>query len=681
MPRVRNTPATALLFSALGVFLLLCGIAAWAQMAGQSREFQVAPDGRWLDTKIELQPGDRARITSSGTLKYEDARQENGPEGLPRAWRDLIRRLPLPGAGRGALLGRVGDDEVAQPFLIGASLDLTAQRSGRLFLAVNHDGSFGVQGRFAARVEILERAPATDLPGSANAPAADPIPGVDAALFEKIPRRVEDHHGTPGDMVNFLILGPESEVRRAIQQAGWVLVNRTKKDAVLGAVLATLSKKAYVELPMSELLLFGRPQDFGFAQGEPYAVIAERHHFRLWRAPFDVNAEPAWIGAGTHDVGFDRDQRTGGVTHRIDPQVDRERDYIGRSLAATGLLAQMSYLTPREPLRSARTAHGQEFASDGRVLAMRLRGAGSDLSRDFAALFCSVLAAQDAARQWGDCAQYIESPAAARHALGPLSDEFRVLIVPGVMNNCASSAPAFAEGQKLLREKYGLTVELFAVPNDSSEANARRISEYLAGRARTDRRPYIIIGYSKGGPDVQTALALDPDARKHTAAFVSVAGAIGGSPIADLMPAHAERYMKSLKLGGCEGDLKAAFASLRRDVRQAFARSYPSLPVPTYTLAAQADPGNVSKILQQTWQILSAYDRRQDAQLTFSDQFLPGSRLLGAVRADHFAVALPFDASQDAQIRQLADRNRFPRAALLEAIVRFVSRDISPRLQ
>ena len=43
-----------------------------------------------------------------------------------------------------------------------------------------------------------------------------------------------------------------------------------------------------------------------------------------------------WAGAGTHDIGFERDQRNNGITHKIDPATHGERDYIRDSLADTG---------------------------------------------------------------------------------------------------------------------------------------------------------------------------------------------------------------------------------------------------------------------------------------------------------------------------------------------------------
>ena len=53
---------------------------------------------------------------------------------------------------------------------------------------------------------------------------------------------------------------------------------------------------------------------------------------------------------------------------------------------------------------------------------------------------------------------------------------------------------------------------------------------------------------------------------------------------------------------------------------------------------------------------------------------------LGALKGDHFAVALPFDKSKDATIRSGMDKTRFPRAAALESLLRYVIHDLeTPR--
>ncbi|MGH9862934.1 MAG: LssY C-terminal domain-containing protein [Candidatus Acidiferrales bacterium] len=193
-------------------------------------------------------------------------------------------------------------------------------------------------------------------------------------FIQRLPARVTDKDGTPGDMVNFVLVGSRAQVEKALAAADWKQVDRTPAEAIVRILGSILDNRAYTELPMSELFLFGRAQDFGFARAEPVSVVAERHHFRLWESPWQTSdGDDIWIGAGTHDVGFEEDQRTGDVTHKIDPEVDKERDFIAQTLAGTGRTAGLGYLRVPTPLREAFTAHGGAFRSDGRVLIVVLK--------------------------------------------------------------------------------------------------------------------------------------------------------------------------------------------------------------------------------------------------------------------------------------------------------------------
>jgi hypothetical protein len=178
-------------------------------------------------------------------------------------------------------------------------------------------------------------------------------------------------------MVNFVMVGPEASVKDAFAAGGWVMVDRTKEEAALHAVLSTIQKQTYLEMPMSELYLFGRPQDFGFARAEPLAVVQERHHLRVWKAPFQYNGQDVWVGAATHDIGFEKDQRNNGVTHKIDPNVDLERDFVRTSLSEGGGVDAETYVLPKDPVQDAKTATGGSFHSDGRVLILQLRPAST----------------------------------------------------------------------------------------------------------------------------------------------------------------------------------------------------------------------------------------------------------------------------------------------------------------
>jgi LssY C-terminus len=334
-----------------------------------SQEVQLTGDDAWIDTSVDVQAGEHVLVTATGKLRYADAKADNTPDGLARGFKDLLRVLPFNDAGRGALIGRIGDQDVAQPFLIGARRDVLAPVSGRLSVGINQTTNDAGDGTYAVRIEVY-----VPEGGVARviAKQVDSFPGIDNSLFSKIPRRVGDKQGNPGDMVNFLILGSEEAMQRVFTTAGWVKVDADVKDTVLHGLVESLSKESYLTMPMSQLYLFGRPQDYGWAHAEPISVVKTRNHLRIWKASFQVNGQTLWVGAATHDIGFERDQRNNGVTHKIDPDIDLERDYVEKTLTSTGLVTELTHFLPDSPMKEAKTATGGTFHSNGQVLILML---------------------------------------------------------------------------------------------------------------------------------------------------------------------------------------------------------------------------------------------------------------------------------------------------------------------
>jgi hypothetical protein len=334
-----------------------------------SQEVQLTGDSTWVDTGIDVQAGEHVIASATGTLRYADQQTDTTPAGIARGFKDLLRNLPFNEAGRGAVIGRIGDEDTSQPFLIGAKRDLVSPISGRLSLGINQLSSDTGDGIYSVRIEIY--------PADANAvlytaKAVPSIRGVDNDLFSKIPRRIADKAGDPGDMVNFLIIGSQDAMEKVFTAAGWVKVDANVKETVLNGFLASMSKESYLTMPMSPLYLFGRQQDYGWAHAEPISVVASRNHLRIWKASFEVNGRTLWVGAATHDVGFEKDQRNNSLTHKIDPNIDLERDYVEKTLASTGLVAEVTRVLPKDPMQEAKTATGGSFHSNGQVLVLKL---------------------------------------------------------------------------------------------------------------------------------------------------------------------------------------------------------------------------------------------------------------------------------------------------------------------
>jgi hypothetical protein len=337
-----------------------------------SQEIQLTGDETWVDTNIDVRPGERLLFVSTGNLRYTDAKADNTPDGLTRGFKDLIRILPFNDAGRGAVIGRIGDQDVAQPFLIGARRDAVAHAAGRLYIGINQTSNDTGDGTYKVHIAVY---PPDATPAYQAVRIVSSMPGIDNSLFAKIPRRISDKVGTPGDMVNFLIIGSQASMEKVFKTAGWVKVDADVKDTMLNGFLASMSKESYLTMPMSPLYLFGRTQDYGWAHAEPIQVVTSRNHLRIWKAPFTVNGETLWVGAATHDIGFEHDNRSSSataITHKIDPDIDLERNYVEKTLSGTGLVADVSHFLPANPLLTAKTATGGTFHSNGQVLVLKL---------------------------------------------------------------------------------------------------------------------------------------------------------------------------------------------------------------------------------------------------------------------------------------------------------------------
>jgi hypothetical protein len=273
--------------------------------------------------------------------------------------------------------------DAQKPAAAAAAQDIKSKlaSAAQVFLS----GQFG-SGAPASTTSSAAAPAGNDVVAPASAPAAaapasiPPLKVTSGTLdsglqknIDGLPRRVNDEFNNQGDMVNFVLVGSEQQVKDALEAASWRIADTDNKEAVLKAVLETYQKKDYLQMPMSTLYLFGRKQDYGYELAQAYSVVASRHHFRIWKAPATWNGQTVWAGAGTHDVGFEKDQRNGKVTHKIDPAVDGERDNIGQTLQAAGKAKSLYYYLPADPVQGAKNATGGGYHSDGRVLVVVLQ--------------------------------------------------------------------------------------------------------------------------------------------------------------------------------------------------------------------------------------------------------------------------------------------------------------------
>ncbi|GKS59337.1 hypothetical protein YTPLAS18_28640 [Nitrospira sp.] len=263
--------------------------------------------------------------------------------------------------------------------------------------------------------------------------------------------------------------------------------------------------------------------------------------------------------------------------------------------------------------------------------------------------------------------------------LGASSGSLIAAVVPGIGYDCFEpwlAAPGTSAGHV---RKYGYDQLMIHVDALSgTQTNARQIRNAIMDMPQKPGDPrLVLIGYSKGAPDILEALVAYPELRGRVAAVVSAAGAVGGSPLANDAEQYQADLVRHFPKANCESGDGKGVESLRPAIRKAWLAENP-LPreIRYYSLVALPQPERISWILESSYDKLSRVDARNDSQVIFYDAVVPGSTLLGYLNADHWAVALPIARTHTTIGALFVTQNAYPREALLEAVLRFVEEDL-----
>ena len=264
--------------------------------------------------------------------------------------------------------------------------------------------------------------------------------------------------------------------------------------------------------------------------------------------------------------------------------------------------------------------------------------------------------------------------------LGQSRNNLIVAMVPGIGWECFENWLNYENEFESHAEKFGFGSHIFEVAGMSgTSTNARMVRDKIMQHAHElQPQQLVLLGYSKGAPDALEAVVSYPEIHPYIAAVVSVAGAVGGSPLAYAAEEKDLGLLKHIPESTCTGGDGHAVESLRPSVRQAWLAANP-LPdsIPYYSMVTFPGPDQLSSVLKGSWKKVAKIDPRNDSQMIIYDQIIPGSTLLAYLNADHWAIAVPVAESHPFIGRHFVDRNAYPREALFEALLRFIEEDMA----
>lgn len=199
----------------------------------------------------------------------------------------------------------------------------------------------------------------------------------------RIPRFTTASDGFYVDPVNIILIGTKENLEKAFEKIGWIKAEKLSLRTSEKMVRKFLENKPYPNAPFSNLYLFGKKQNIGFQQSIGNSP-RKRHHIRFWAINTDKEIDPmdlkfwtkkqrikpdktfTWVGAGSEDVGFAFSRLTYQLSHRVDPEVDKERKYILNLLKESKLIGKVTYY------KSGKFKVGK-YTSDGRIAVAKLK--------------------------------------------------------------------------------------------------------------------------------------------------------------------------------------------------------------------------------------------------------------------------------------------------------------------
>jgi hypothetical protein len=188
--------------------------------------------------------------------------------------------------------------------------------------------------------------------------------------------RAQTSDGLLGDPINMALYGTEAQLVAAMKAAGWSQADDLGVRSSTKIALTSVIGKPYPTAPVSPLYLFGNKQQLAFEKqygGNP----RKRHHVRFWATPPDWwlpgGYQVDWLGAATFDSNIGLSLFTGQITHRIDADVDKERDFVIGNLHEAGAVAKSHVVEHFTTSYHSRNGGGDAIHTDGSLPFVTLR--------------------------------------------------------------------------------------------------------------------------------------------------------------------------------------------------------------------------------------------------------------------------------------------------------------------
>ncbi len=153
------------------------------------------------------------------------------------------------------------------------------------------------------------------------------------------------------------------------EKSGWLLANQINDDSLIKAAQAALLNKPYPRGPMTPSFWNTKTNDFGFDKATASHSIRQREHARFWKTNIRTkDNKTIYVGIVSLDSGL----KWGGITHRIAPDIDTERERLFKDLKNAQIIKESKKEKFVPPLLGQNFT-GDQFFTDGQTYFLDLK--------------------------------------------------------------------------------------------------------------------------------------------------------------------------------------------------------------------------------------------------------------------------------------------------------------------
>jgi len=176
----------------------------------------------------------------------------------------------------------------------------------------------------------------------------------------------EDLFGQKMEPISFIVIGERQQIINLFTAAGWSEAEKPNLKNFLKLSSAIAKNTNYPAAPMTPSFYQSKTNGLGFEKATELNTARQRHHTRYWQTNYKIGGKDVWVATASFDQGVEIGPIVQLPVHKINPDIDAEREFIMDDFKKTDLLSNSKKINLVGETKGINAA-GDKFTTDGQA--------------------------------------------------------------------------------------------------------------------------------------------------------------------------------------------------------------------------------------------------------------------------------------------------------------------------